>query len=90
MKKLLLASSMLVLVSAPAFAGNINLSSVAQFGLANGAGVTQGGTSNFNAQRTVQIGVVNTAITGQGGSHNANISNTFQFGAANLSIVSQN
>jgi hypothetical protein len=91
MKKLLLASSILALVSAPAFAGgNLNIGSTHQFGVGNSSHVTQGGNHNVNVALTNQAGGFNRSTVNQGGNGNVNFANTLQFGAGNSSSISQN
>ena len=90
MKKLLVLSSVLALVSAPAFAGgNFNFASVHNFGALNMAGIGQSGNHNVNIATTTQVGVGNQSLTLQGGSYNHNFANTVQFGVGNVSVISQ-
>ena len=91
MKKLLLASSILALVSAPAFAGgNINIGATGQLGFGNSSHVTQGGNHNLNVALTGQVGVHNSSTVNQGGNNNANFAGTLQFGGGNSSSITQN
>ena len=91
MKKLLLASSILALVSAPAFAGgNLNIAGTGQLGIGNTSHVTQNGNRNVNVALTGQAGFHNSSTVSQGGNHNANFAGTLQFGAGNSSSITQN
>jgi hypothetical protein len=91
MKKLLLASSILALVSAPAFAaGNLNIAGTGQIGFGNSSHVTQGGNHNVNVALTGQAGAFNRSTVSQGGNHNANFAGTLQFGVGNSSSITQN
>ena len=90
MKKLLLASSILALVSAPALAaGNLNIAATGQLGVGNTSHVTQGGFLNTNVALTGQVGAFNHSTVNQGGFLNTNFAGTLQIGAGNSSTISQ-
>lgn len=90
MKKLLMISTILAFSSAAAYAGNINVNEVAQYGALNGAFVLQTGNHNLNINSTTQAGGFNKSATIQSGWGNVNASSTTQIGFGNSDLVLQN
>jgi hypothetical protein len=90
MKKILAVVVAMSALTGSAFAaGNVNVSTIGQFGVGNLAAAAQGGLLNTNISRVTQRGAFNEALTLQGGAFNTNISSVRQVGFGNSVITTQ-
>lgn len=90
MKKILAVVVAMSALTGSAFAaGNINVSTLGQFGAGNAAATFQGGLLNHNTSRVFQGGWYNEALTAQGGVLNHNYSSVTQIGFGNSVITTQ-